>query len=476
MFKVLFAASEAFPFVHTGGLGEVAGSLPLALAELDCEIRVVLPAYRNLERAEHTFTPVTAVTLPEIPHRIGLAKHQLRPGVEVWLVDYPPFFDRPGGPYVDEAGQEWSDNAARFTLFSRVVAALARAGMPDGWRPDIVHANDWQTALAPFFITHALPRPRTVFTIHNLAYRGLCDYTTYSTLGLPASTWHHESLEFHGQCALIKAGLVYADRITTVSPTYAREIQTPDYGYGLDGVLRHRASVLSGVLNGIDEVVWDPARDPLIASPYRATDLIGKRNNKRALQAAFGLPQDDRQFLVGTVTRLAEQKGVDLMLEACPTLLDQPIQWVFLGSGEPTLERQIVALGDGHSDRVGYRIGFDTAVSHAVFAGLDAFLMPSRFEPCGLSQLYSQRYGTVPIVRRTGGLADSVRDAADPTPTGFLFDAPTSGDLRAAILRALQAYRDPVRWHALQQNGMAQDFSWRHSARAYLDIYRAAFE
>ncbi len=474
MFKVLFATSEAYPFVHTGGLGEVAGSLPLALAELGCDVRVLMPAYRGVSHAGRAFTPAAPVQSAGVPQPIGLARHKLNPRVEFWTVDYPLYFDRPGGPYLDEAGREWPDNAARFALFCQVVAALGgNHGMPDRWRADVVHANDWQAALVPLLLAFQTDRPRTVFTIHNLAYRGLCDYATYEQLGLPPATWHHESLEFYGQCALLKGGLVHADRVTTVSPTYAQEIQTPEYGHGLDGVLRSRSAVLSGILNGIDHLVWNPAQDRFITAQYDASRLIDKRINKRALQAIFSVPDDDGQFVIGTVTRLADQKGIDLILKSIPALLSEPIQWLFLGSGDPQLERWLRELGDLYPNKIGYRIGFDTQLSHAMFAGLDAFLMPSRFEPCGLSQLYSQRYGTVPIVRRTGGLADSVNDTDARIPTGFLFAPPNSEALSAAIMRAMRAYRDSAVWQGLQRNGMAQDFSWTHSAREYLDLYRS---
>ncbi|MGH8596354.1 MAG: glycogen synthase, partial [Gammaproteobacteria bacterium] len=272
----------------------------------------------------------------------------------------------------------------------------------------------------------------------------------------------------------LKGGLVYADRLTTVSPTYAQEIQTPELGHGLDGVLRGRASVLSGILNGIDDAIWDPARDPLIATRFDAGRWLDRRLNKRALQAAFGLPQDDDQFLIGAVARFADQKGIDLILDSIPALLPAPIQWLLLGSGERHLEQRVIALGAAHPQRIGYRIAFDTPLSHQMFAGLDAFLMPSRFEPCGLAQLYSQRYGTVPIVRRTGGLTDSVVDATRPAATGFVFEAATGTALADAVRRALGTFQDAAAWQRLQRNGMAQDFSWDRSAREYLEVYRAA--
>ncbi len=473
MFNVLFAASEAAPFIQTGGLAEVAGSLPQALAAAGCEVRLVLPGYRSILAQTLNLESLPALKLTDYPVAVGLKRLRLAPRLELWLVESAEFFDRPGGPYADAVGVEWPDNAERFAFFSHAVAALARA-MPDRWRAQVVHLNDWQTALVPLLLKQSPRPPGTVFTIHNLAYRGLCDLATFARLHLPPATWHHESLEFHGQCALIKGGLVYADRLTTVSPTYAQEIQTAAFGCGLEGVLTSRAAVLSGILNGIDYTVWDPARDPALDIPYNAARLGDKQLNKRALQAGFGLPGRDDVLLVGTVTRLAEQKGIDLLLEAIPNLLQHPVQFLFLGNGDPVLEASIRTLAAAHPTQIAYRIGFDIKLSHRMFAGLDAFAMPSRFEPCGLSQLYSQRYGTIPIVRRTGGLADSVEDAADVSRgTGFVFDEPTSLEVSHAIWRAIQAFQDPVRWQGLQSRGMARDFSWTHSTRAYLELYRA---
>lgn len=473
MFNVLFAASEATPYVQTGGLAEVAGSLPVALTDLGCTVRLVLPAYRGLLARGLPFEPMPPLQGLAFPEQPALHRLRAGPQLEIWLVDVPRHFARDGGPYVDPAGREWPDNPERFAAFCHAVAALACGGMPDGWRPHVVHAHDWQTGLVPLLLQSRPARPGTLFTIHNLAYRGLCDFATFERLGVPTHTWHHEGLEFHGQCALIKGGLVYADRLTTVSPTYAREIQAPAYGCGLDGVLRARAPALSGILNGIDYLAWDPARDPALDTPYDRDHLERKARNKRALQRQFGLPERQETMLVGTVTRLAEQKGIDLLLEAIPGLLQHPLQFLFLGSGEPALEAWIRALATAHPERIGYRIGFDVTLSHQVFAGLDAFAMPSRFEPCGLSQLYSQRYGTVPIVRRTGGLTDSVVDPLDDAAaTGFVFDELSSLSAGHAVWRALQAFQAPATWRQLQRNGMARDFSWTHSAREYLALYR----
>ena len=471
MFQVLFTASEAAPYIQTGGLAEVAGSLPLALARIGCSVRLVLPGYRPV-LAQDGWETQSGLRVPAHERTVGLRRRLLAPRCELWVVEAEPEFDRPGGPYLDAAGHDWPDNAERFAFFSHAVAALAQGGMPDGWRPQVVHANDWQTALVPLLLQPHDRRPGTLFTIHNLAYRGLCDFATFERLRLPHRTWHHEGLEFHGQCALIKAGLVYADRITTVSPTYAREITAPAHGWGLEGVLQARANVLSGILNGIDDAVWDPATDPFLRQTYDADRLARRARNKLALQETFGLAERNELMLVGAVTRLAEQKGVDLVLEAIPGLLQHPVQFAFLGSGDPQLEAWIRRLVEEHPGRVGFRSGYDVALSHLMYGGLDVFAMPSRFEPCGLSQLYSQRYGAVPVVRRTGGLADSVTDAAAASGTGFVFDELSSLSAGHAIWRALQEFHAPARWTALQRRGMACDFSWTHSAREYMALYR----
>jgi starch synthase len=468
MLKVLFATPEASPHIQTGGLGEVSGSLPKALSRLGCDVRLVLPAYGALKSALPGLRYRRPLVVPGFDEPGSLLALPLESGLELWLVDCPPLFDRPGGPYADAAGRDWPDNPYRFAWYCHAVAALA---VDDGWRPDVVHSHDWPAALAPAVLSLYPSRPRTVFTIHNLAFRGLCDRANFQHLRLPAAWWHHERLEFFGQCSLLKAGLVFADRVTTVSPTYAREILTPEHGHGLDGLLRHRAADLTGILNGIDVEVWDPATDPNLAENYSAQDLRGRHANRRMLQRIAGLAEDDDSFLLGVVSRLTEQKGIDLILDALAAARPD-VQCVILGSGEPSLEQAAMALAARHPGRIACRIGYDARLSHQLFAGVDAFLMPSRFEPCGLSQMYSQRYGAVPIVRRTGGLADSVRDLDAADPTGIVFDEPTLPALVAAIERAAAACREPARWRRLQLNGMAVDHSWAHSAAEYRALYR----
>lgn len=469
MFKVLFATPEASPFIQTGGLGEVSGSLPKALARLGCDVRLVLPAYSAVKAALPGLEYRHAIAVPGFAEPCALLSLPLESRLELWLIDCPPLFDRPGGPYADASGLDWPDNPYRFAFWCHAVAALAREA---AWRPDLVHSHDWPAALLPALLAQRAPRPRTLFTIHNLAFRGLCERASFEHLRLPPDWWHHERLEFFGHCSLLKGGLVFADRITTVSPTYASEILTPEHGHGLDGVLRHRGTALSGILNGIDTEVWNPATDTTLAARYDAANLDARARNKAMLQAAFGLPVMADAFLLGVVSRLTEQKGIDLILDALAAA-PADAQCVILGSGDPWFERAVTALAAAHPDRIACRIGYDTRLSHQLFAGVDAFLMPSRFEPCGLSQLYAQRYGAVPIVRRTGGLADSVRDLTADAPTGVVFDAATLADFAAAIGRAAAEFRVPEGWRRLQLNGMAEDFSWRQSAREYLALYRA---
>lgn len=469
MLNVLFATSEASPFIQTGGLAEVCGSLPKSLARLGCDVRLVLPAHAAVTAALPGLALRATLAVPLYAETCRVLSLALAPNLELWLIDSPALFDRPGGPYAGPDGRDFADNAYRYAFFCHAVAALVAS---DPWRADVVHAHDWPTALLPALLTRQPERPRTVFTIHNLAFRGLCPRAEFDHLRLPPDWWHYERLEFHGQCALLKGGLVFADRVTTVSPTYAREILTPEHGYGLDGLLRARGATLSGILNGIDDETWDPASDPHLSATYTARTLDRRRANRRALQRRFGLPCEDSALLLGVVSRLTDQKGIDLILGV---LAQAPAHWqcVILGSGDPLFEQAVRELAASQPTRVACHIGYDTALSHALFGGIDAFLMPSRFEPCGLSQLYSQRYGALPIVRRTGGLADSVRDLGAAQPTGVVFDAPTIDALADAVRRADHLRQDTRKWRQVMRNGMASDHSWAHSAREYLALYHA---
>ncbi|MFA5530287.1 MAG: glycogen synthase GlgA [Thiohalomonadaceae bacterium] len=480
MSKILFVSSEAHPLIKTGGLGDVSGSLPAALKRLHHTVRLVLPAYQEAVAKAGKLKTIATLRVADRLEPVRILEG-LMPGtrVKLWLVDAPGCFDRPGNPYLGEDGRDWPDNAQRFATFCRAVVELAmdRAGLR--WRPDVVHCNDWQTGLVPALLAREQQRPGTVFTIHNLAYQGLFPWNSFAALGLPAELWHMHAMEFHNQFSFIKGGLVFADWITTVSPTYAREICGPDLGYGLDGLLRHRSDRLTGILNGADYDIWNPRTDKLIAHTYSPATLHHKRANKAALQAQFNLPVDSDSPLLGLVGRMVEQKGIDLVLGALPVLVKQGVQVAVLGTGDLAYENELCALANRHPEAIGYHIGYDEARAHLVEAGADMFLMPSRFEPCGLNQIYSLHYGTPPIVRRTGGLADTVVDAtpetlADGSATGFVFDDATPEALVTAVERALTLYRQPKVWKRLMTAAMDQDFSWQASARRYLEIYTRA--
>jgi starch synthase len=475
--KILFVASEAHPLVKTGGLGDVAGSLPVALQSLGADVCLLLPAYRDAVTRAGKLETAATLELPGLGAPVKILQGRL-PGsaLVTWLVDFPEAYDRPGNPYLDHRGQPWADNAMRFALLAHVAAALAlgRAGMK--WRADVVHCHDWQTGLVPVLLAPERSRPATVFTIHNLAYQGVFPRRTFTALSLPPALWSPEALEFHGQLSFMKGGLVFADRLTTVSPTYAREIQTPEHGGGLDGLLRRRGARLTGILNGIDDTEWNPARDAFIRQPYSARRLRDKTANKLALQKEFGLPEEAAVPLIGMVGRLVQQKGIDLVLDTLPGLMHRRLQLVLLGSGDNGYEATLRAQAARYPGRLAVRIGYDEGLAHRIEAGADMFLMPSRFEPCGLNQLYSQRYGTVPVARRVGGLADTVVDATDGNiahdkATGIVFQEPSASALLAAVDRALALWRDAGRWKRIMLAGMRQDFSWRRRADEYLHLY-----
>ncbi len=481
--NILFAASEAYPLVKTGGLGDVAYSLPKALHARGADIRLVLPGYHSLLRQLDAIRIAGWLDVRGSERTFGVrvleTRHAAYP-FPLWIVDCPPLFDRPGNPYVGENGRDWPDNAERFAVFARAVALLAQDALGVGWRPDVVHSHDWQTGLVPAFLADLAAPPRTVFTIHNLAYGGYFPHADFVRLQLPAHWWNPEGAEFHGGLSMLKSGIVYADAITTVSPTYAEEICTPGFGYGLDGLLRSRRHKLTGILNGIDTDAWNPATDLHLPAHYSKLRIQpGKRHNKRALLERFQ-PVDDELLdapLLGMVGRLVEQKGIDWILAAMPVLLaETDARFVALGSGQTLYEQKLQRLAQQHPDRIMVEIGYDEELAHRIEAGADIFLMPSRFEPCGLNQMYSLRYGTPPVVFRTGGLADTVVDAdaahcADGTATGFVFDQPEVSGFLDAIRRALDLYRQPKAWRRLQQTGMRQNFDWSESAGHYLSLY-----
>ncbi|MBI5782452.1 MAG: glycogen synthase GlgA [Gammaproteobacteria bacterium] len=476
--KILFVASEAHPLIKTGGLGDVTGSLPVALQSLRADVRLLLPAYRDAVRRAGKLKTITTLTIPGLDSPVKILEGRL-PGTSLitWLVDFPPAYDRPGNPYLDSRGQPWPDNAMRYALLAHAAAVLASGRSRLKWQPDVVHCHDWQTGLVPALLARQKTRPATLFTIHNLSYQGLFPYLTFKALALPPDFWSPEALEFHGQLSFMKSGLVFADRLTTVSPTYAREIQTPEFGDGLDGLLRHRAGRLTGILNGIDDSEWNPASDPFLARCYSTRRLQDKLPNKLALQQEFGLPVQPKTPLIGMAGRLVQQKGIDLVLETLPALMHRPLQLVVLGSGETGYEEVLRKQAARYADRLAVRIGYDERLAHRIEAGADMFLMPSRFEPCGLNQLYSLCYGTVPIVRRVGGLVDTVVDATEENiksekATGIVFQEARAGALLRAVNRALALWKDNDRWKHIMLAGMRQDFSWRRRAAEYLQLYK----
>ncbi|MCG6965232.1 MAG: glycogen synthase GlgA [Chromatiaceae bacterium] len=481
--KLLFATSELFPLIKTGGLGDVAHSLPNALTELEVDVHVVLPAYREvLSRIDHIrvlgWLPLSGGR--EV--RILEAEHP-EFSAPLWLVDAPTLFDRPGSPYTNPEGQDWPDNAQRFALFSEAAAQLALDRLDLGWRADVVHANDWQTGLVPAFLTLDKTPPRSLFTVHNLAYDCQVDFGTFQSLHLPTHWWSMEYGEFYGRLSMLKMGLVFSKLITTVSPRYAEEIRTVEYGYGYAPILDAHADKLVGILNGIDDDIWNPRSDPLLAARYHADGKIraAKRANREALLRALDAPEAAiRQTgaLIGSVGRLVHQKGIDLLLDAIPALLaGSDSQFVLIGAGEPKLERQLKDLADSHPERVFCFIGYSETFAHQLEAGCDIFVMPSRYEPCGLNQMYSLRYGTPPVVRATGGLADTVEDTtprsiARGEANGFVFVEPSSAALQEALERALEVFEKPKQWLKLIKTGMRGDYSWRRSAESYLQLYR----
>jgi starch synthase len=479
---ILMASSEAHPLIKTGGLADVAASLPAALRDLGHDARLILPAYPRATRQLREPTVLCDIKIPgsRTNVRILEGKHPDH-DLPVYLVDAPEHFCREGNPYTDLSGRDWGDNAERFLLFCRVVAHMAQGVPAIGWRPDVLHANDWQTGLVPALIQDLPGHPATVFTIHNLAYQGLFDRATFDRIGLPASLWSLSGLEFHQRMSFIKGGIVFSDRVNTVSPSYAMEVRTARFGCGLDGLLRQIGSRFSGILNGVDYKVWDPARDPLILQSYDRDTFGLKAENKLDLQRESGLPRNEDAFVLGYIGRLVEQKGVDLILAILPHLLQDPrAQLIVQAAGERATEQALQDIAAAHPRQVGVCIDYDEARAHRIEAGSDAFLMPSRFEPCGLNQIYSLRYGTPPIVHRTGGLGDTVVHAtaetlADGTATGFLFDEPKPEALLAAVRQAMDLYReDPQAWRRLATTGMAQDFSWEASARRYVELYSEA--
>jgi starch synthase len=479
--RILFVASEVEPFAKTGGLADVVGALPRALAALGHDVRILMPRYPGVERTAGTLSPVLPrIEVPVGDRQVEGALLGARPvqSVPVYFLAQDRYYDR-AGLYTTPEGDH-PDNCERFVFFCRAALAVL-PGLE--WTPQVVHVHDWQTGLIPAYLETLYrdePAYRdiaTVFTIHNLAYQGLFWHYDLPLTGLGWDLFTPAGVEFYGKISFIKAGLVFADLLTTVSPTYAREIQTEAHGEGLEGVLRERSQDLVGILNGIDAEAWNPVSDEGLAKRYGADDLQGKAACKAALRQELGLDAARPGApVVGMVSRLVEQKGIDLAVAAVPSIVAAGGQLVVLGSGDERYERELTALGAQHRGAVSVTVGFDAALARRIYAGSDLFLMPSRYEPCGLGQMIALRYGTIPIVRRTGGLADTIADwdAAAGSGTGFVFDPETSEACQAAVTRALAAYGDPALRRRLIRNGMAEDFSWEASAQRYVTCYKRA--
>lgn len=486
--KILCVSSEAVPFAKTGGLADVAGALPREVARLGHEVRLVLPRYGSIDGVAHGLKEWGRLAVPTASGIVSaVVEEGCLPGsdVAVFTIGHDPFFARQG--LYGEAGADYPDNLERFAFFCRAVMELLLAfAKVSRWTPGVLHAHDWQAALSVVYLKSLYAKRLefkklgSLLTVHNLGYQGLFPAAAFPKTGLGLNLFTPKTLEFYGQTNLLKGGLVCADLLTTVSPTYSNEIQTPELGFGLDGVLRERQDRLSGVVNGIDVETWNPATDPHLAARYSASDLAGKRLCKEALQRELTLPVRDVPLLA-VISRFTPQKGLDLIAAVLPELMRLDVQVALLGTGDLPLELQFQSLRMRYPDKIGVRIGFDDALAHAIEAGADLFLMPSRYEPCGLSQLYSVRYGTVPIVRKTGGLADTVvaytpQTAAEGRATGFAFTDATPEALLTTILLALRVYADCAEWTRLMKAGMETDVSWGKSAEAYVALYRRLAE
>ena len=477
--RILHVASEIYPLVKTGGLADVIASLPVALAKRGLDVRVLLPGFPGILNGMLGLKPVIrigpAFAAAIITIHVGNLPDS---GLLAYVIDAPFLYQRQGNIYVGPDGLDWSDNHRRFGLLGWVAAHMASGELDPDWRPDVVHAHDWHAGLAPIYMAQN-PGLKTasVFTIHNLAYQGVFPMDCLTDLSLPMRQSILRDIEFHGMISFMKAALVYSKKITTVSPTYAREIRTPDFGCGLDGVLRDRADDLSGILNGVDPEIWNP-EDPDIARPYSADNLKGKMACKLALQSELGLSSQAEGPLFAVVSRLFSQKGMDLLLAALPDLLREGAQLAVLGTGEDYLEAGFRHAAAANPEKVAAFVGYDEAMAHRFFAGADVLLVPSRFEPCGLTQLYALRYGTLPLVHRVGGLADTVIDATpgnlkSDSATGFVFDDVDRQAISDSIHEACTLYRDQIAWHQVQRRAMEQDFSWDDSAAHYEALYRS---
>ena len=476
--KVIFASAEVFPLAKTGGLADVSAALPMALADLGVDIHLIMPGYTealDLAEAKQKSVPLGDILGVEgaslIPARLPNS------GLPIWLLDCPPLYRRDGGLYLDRNGQDWPDNAIRFSTLSHAVTRLALGTTPVGWKPDVVHVNDWHLGLVPALLAaDGGMRPPSVLTIHNLAFQGVFPAETFSQFGLPASWFNSDAVEFYGKVSMLKAGIRFADRLTTVSPSYAQEILTPEFGCGLDGFLNARADHLVGILNGIDYGLWTPDDPVAVPYPFNARDLTGKRRCKAALQTELGLTPAPDAPVIAFISRLTEQKMADMLPAIMPVIAEQGGQLIVCGEGDGAIEQGLKSLEAQYPGAVAVRIGYEEPLARRILAGSDILAAPSRFEPCGLVQMYAMRYGTIPIVRNVGGLQDTVvrHEAGSDLKTGatgFVFDDATVSGLSDAVERACGQYRKPVAWRAMQVRAMKQDFRWSRSAQRYLSLY-----
>jgi len=482
--KILQVLSECYPLIKTGGLADYGFSLPHAIKQLGADVRLLIPGYGDVlaSVSDEKIIAELEIELAGVQRHVTVIE-VLPPEFEVpvWLVVCPALFERPGNPYLDADGTDWPDNAERFALFSKIGALLATGQNSLRWRADVVHCHDWQTGLLPAWLQDQPDAPLSVFTIHNLAYSGLFSHSEFQRLELPDAWWHAEGVEFYGGISMLKAGIVYADAVTTVSRTYAAEILTPEFGCGMEGVLINYRDKLSGILNGIDAHIWNPADDPYLARQYGIKDRAkGRAANREALFSQLDWQPGETAKaapLFGSIGRLVEQKGTDLLVSAASRILDHhAASFIIIGEGQHEYTEQLMALQHTYPDRVRVFIGYSEELAHLLEAAADFFVMPSRYEPCGLNQLYSMRYGTPPVVHYVGGLADTVTDATaenldNGTATGVVYYRPHQDALHEALLRALTLFDDPVLWPQIQQAAMREDFGWHNSATQYLSLY-----
>ncbi|MBA3695923.1 MAG: glycogen synthase GlgA [Methylotenera sp.] len=484
--KVLFVSPEVFPLIKTGGLADVSGSLPSALTHLGVDIRILVPGYPSVLHQLLELKSVATITgLPMIDAPVQLLQGIIKETqVKVIVIKAASLYERAGSPYIDAQGIDWPDNPIRFSVLSKVAAILSSDKSPlINWLPDIVHCNDWQTGLTPAYMKLTEnSTASSILSLHNMAFQGIFSAEWATKLGLPSEHFRVDGFEYYDQLSFLKAGIFYADSLSTVSRSYALEIQTEEFGFGLEGLLAERGEEIHGILNGIEMDEWNPASDPYLIKKYSATRIAGKKEVKKALQKELGLNNDANAPLLGIVSRLTYQKGLDLLLPNIQRLIDEGCQFALLGSGESSLEAAFSIFSHDNPGKMSVTIGYNEPLSHQIMAGCDMFIMPSRFEPCGLNQMYGLAYGTLPIVNATGGLADSVIDTGvatlkNKTANGFVMAEASSGALLAVIKRALDIYReDPKGWRKIQRNGMLQNLSWDHSAQEYLDLYTKTIE